>query len=194
LKTKSIFARDRRSLDVALTGTAKEASLAFRGAAVEDGQYIAFVEHTARQVTQPVRIGARIGNGTCENITLDSIQYKTDSGETRQILLGYNLAGAVAPPPVMAQPSLACVPTDITDRFRNMTNNPRFLPGGTAIPNLTPDMIEQFRQMRSRGGRDRTGGGQDRNFNGGDRHGGGDRNGGGGGRRSRGGGGGGNDQ
>ena len=164
LTTKSIFARDRRSMDVALTGTGDEANLAFRGVAVEDGQYIAFVENTARQVTQPVYVGARIGSGTCESISLDSIQYKTDAGDTRQILLGYNLAGTVAPPPAVAQPSLAGASNDPSDRFRNMSSNPRFLPGGMTLPpNITPEMIEQFRQMRGRGGRDRTGGSGDRN-------------------------------
>lgn len=150
LETRSIFARDRRVAESALAGrgNSSEASLAFRGAAVEDGKFVAFIEDTDRQATQTIHVNDRVGQGRCTAITLDSITYEVN-GEPHDIELGYSLAGtpAVAPAPAIGEPgNPAGGPGG--NPFGNMSRNRNFLPGGATIPNLTQEQIDQFRQMR----------------------------------------------
>lgn len=149
LETRSIFSRDRRVANTAFAGRgSSEASLAFRGAAVEDGKFVAFIEDTNRQITQTVRINDSVGQGKCTAITLDSITYEVN-GEPRDIELGYSLAGtpAEAPAPAIGEPgNPAGGPGG--NPFGNMSRNRNFLPGGAALPNLTQEQIDQFRQMR----------------------------------------------
>ena len=150
LETRSIFARDRRVADSALAGrgSSSEATLAFRGAAVEDGKFVAFIEDTSRQATQTIHVNDRVGQGRCTAITLDSITYEVN-GEPRDIELGYSLAGTPAPAPVAAagDPNAAGNGPG-GNSFGNWSRNRNFLPGGATIPNLTQEQIDQFRQMR----------------------------------------------
>ena len=150
LETRSIFARDRRvaNTGVAGRGEASESTLAFRGAAVEDGKFVAFIEDTDRQATQTVHVNDRVGQGRCTAITLDSITYEVN-GEPRDIELGYSLAGTPAPAPVAAvgEPN-APGNGQPGNSFGNWSRNRNFLPGGATIPNLTQEQIDQFRQMR----------------------------------------------
>lgn len=149
LETRSIFSRDRRVANTAFAGRgSSEASLAFRGAAVEDGKFVAFIEDTNRQITQTVRINDSVGQGKCTAITLDSITYEVN-GEPRDIELGYSLAGtpAAEPAPAIGEPgNPGGAPGG--NPFGNMSRNRNFLPGGATIPNLTQEQIDQFRQMR----------------------------------------------
>ena len=150
LETRSIFARDRRvaNTGVAGRGEASESTLAFRGAAVEDGKFVAFIEDTDRQATQTVHVNDRVGQGRCTAITLDSITYEVN-GEPRDIELGYSLAGTPAPAPVAAvgEPTAPGRGAE-GNSFGNWSRNRNFLPGGATIPNLTQEQIDQFRQMR----------------------------------------------
>ena len=150
LETRSIFSRDRRVADSALAGrgNSSEAALAFRGAAVEDGKFVAFIEDTNRQATETIHVNDRVGQGRCTAITLDSITYEVN-GEPRSIELGYSLAGTPAPAPAAAvgEPnSPGNGPGG--NSFGNWSRNRNFLPGGATIPNLTQEQIDQFRQMR----------------------------------------------
>lgn len=150
LETRSIFSRDRRVANSAFAGRgdSAESALAFRGAAVEDGKFVAFIEDTNRQSTQTIHVNDRVGQGRCTAITLDSITYEVN-GEPRDIELGYSLAGTPAPAPMAAvgDPN-AAGNSPGGNSFGNWSRNRNFLPGGATIPNLTPEQIEQFRQMR----------------------------------------------
>jgi hypothetical protein len=161
LETRSIFARDRRvaNTSVAGRGEASESTLAFRGAAVEDGKFVAFIEDTNRQATQTVHVNDRVGQGRCTAITLDSITYEVN-GEPRDIELGYSLAGTPAPAPVAAVGG-PNTPGNVAgdNPFGNWSRNRNFLPGGANIPNLTQEQIDQIRQMRDQR-RQRGGGGR----------------------------------
>lgn len=150
LETRSIFSRDRRVADSALAGrgNSSEAALAFRGAAVEDGKFVAFIEDTNRQATETIHVNDRVGQGRCTAITLDSITYEVN-GEPRSIELGYSLAGTPAPAPAAAVGDPGASGNGPGgNSFGNWSRNRNFLPGGATIPNLTQEQIDQFRQMR----------------------------------------------
>lgn len=165
LGSKCIFARDRRpaaSSVVGGPGAASDAALAFRGAAVEDGEYVAFIEDTNRHDTRRVHVGDRVGTGRCTDISLDSIKVQ-ENGQDRQVAIGYNLAGEPAIVIASTQPSLAGPGGPGAGVPFGAGGFGRFFNGQPP----SPEMIERFRQMRDQRRRDGGGAG-----NGGERGGG----------------------
>ena len=83
---------------------AAEASLALRGSAVQDGQFVAFIEDMNLHAIQRLKSGDAVAAGRLARITLDAVEYET-KGNIIRVAIGQSLAGVLFPATRPAQGS-----------------------------------------------------------------------------------------
>jgi hypothetical protein len=133
--------------DIVLTGVGRH-----------DGEYVAFFEDTASEVTGRIRVGEAVGRGKVRAITLDAVDYERD-GSVRRIEIGYALRGGrfvreaptVAPPPA-TQPSEPASPTTgpataPAEPAREPRATPR--PSGAGDSDIA-DILKKMRERREK--------------------------------------------
>ena len=143
LSTRSIFARDGRPGTFGAPA-GPQAQWAFRGAALQDGRYIAFLEDTVTHTVSSVADGQSIAGGQIAQISLDSLSYVRDERKTA-VRIGQNLAGYAAPAVDGLQPSFAGQAGGRSDAYMGR--------GGRGGPGGATDTRRGGRGMNSGGGR-----------------------------------------
>lgn len=85
----------------AATQGGPESTLALRGSALQDGEYIAFVEDMGDHAIRRVKAGDPIATGRLTGVTLDAVDYEA-KGKVTHVAIGENLAGVPLPAPAPA--------------------------------------------------------------------------------------------
>ena len=102
LMVRSIFRRDGKGGPTTTPAPppgppGMEAKLAFRGSALRDGRFTAFIEEMGGSKIQRVNEGEQLASGRIAAITLDQLTYEA-GGKVTQVRVGHTLAGTVVPP------------------------------------------------------------------------------------------------
>jgi hypothetical protein len=134
--------------DVILTGVGRR-----------DGEYVAFFENTASEITVRARTGQAVGQGRIKAITLDAVEYERDGAVTR-IQVGDALQGgrfvretvAAAPPPATRPSGPSTSPTTMpqTAASQPAPSPGPAAPAGGDKDSDTADIVERMRQRRER--------------------------------------------
>ena len=126
---------------------AQEAALAFRGAMLEGGKLIAFVEDTSAGKTYRLKTGDPLGRGRMGVITLEYMVYQVGDKQTR-VEIGHTLTGTGIAP-ATTRPSGAGLPT-----ASSSNSSPSSASSSSSTPPGGNDVLEKMRQRRlQEGGR-----------------------------------------